>query len=201
MKLSFLLTVDTENGSFDIVNQETGEVKSVEIPKATTKKTTTRKKKEDESSEPQLILEENKYKLNSAAIELMGVEPEAKLNIKMRKINKVMTPILGTDEAFNVKSGNRLTKSFTVACRGANNEALAAYGTVFTLEANPDGTGTFILHGDKAPETLLEDENLQEEVTLPEGLTEDIDALNDEVSGEAETIDGDTFEAMLQGID
>jgi hypothetical protein len=201
MKLSFLLTVDTENGSFDIVNQETGEVKSVEIPKATTKKTTTRKKKEDESSEPQLILEENKYKLNSAAIELMGVEPEAKLNIKMRKINKVMTPILGTDEAFNVKSGNRLTKSFTVACRGANNEALAAYGTVFTLEANPDGTGTFILHGDKAPETLPEDENLQEEVTLPEGLTEDIDALNDEVSGEAETIDGDTFEAMLQGID
>jgi len=201
MKLSFLLTVDTENGSFDIVNQETGEVKSVEIPKATTKKTTTRKKKEDESSEPQLILEENKYKLNSAAIELMGVEPEAKLNIKMRKINKVMTPILGTDEAFNVKSGNRLTKSFTVACRGANNEALAAYGTVFTLEANPDGTGTFILHGDKAPETLPEDENLQEEVTLPEGLTEDIDALNDEVSGEVETIDGDTFEAMLQGID
>jgi len=201
MKLSFLLTVDTENGSFDIVNQETGEVKSVEIPKATTKKTTTRKKKEDESSEPQLILEENKYKLNSAAIELMGVEPEAKLNIKMRKINKVMTPILGTDEAFNVKSGNRLTKSFTVACRGANNEALAAYGTVFTLEANPDGTGTFILHGDKAPETLPEDENLQEEVTLPEGLTEDIDALNDVVSGEVETIDGDTFEAMLQGID
>jgi hypothetical protein len=50
-------------------------------------------------------------------------------------------------------------------------------------------------------ETLPEDENLQEEVTLPEGLTEDIDALNDEVSGEAETIDGDTFEAMLQGID
>lgn len=45
MKLSFLLTVDTENGSFDIVNQETGEVKSVEIPKATTKKTTTRKRK------------------------------------------------------------------------------------------------------------------------------------------------------------
>lgn len=201
MKLSFLLTVDTENGSFDIVNQETGEVKSVEIPKATTKKTTTRKKKEDESSEPQLILEENKYKLNSAAIELMGVEPEAKLNIKMRKINKVMTPILGTDEAFNVKSGNRLTKSFTVACRGANNEALAAYGTIFTLEENPDGTGTFILHGDKAPEGPVEDENLQEEVTLPEGLTEDIEALNDEVAGEAETIDGDAFEAMLQGID
>ena len=201
MKLTFLLTVDTENGSFDIVNQETGEVKSVEIPKTAAKKTTTRKKKEDESSEPQLILEENKYKLNSAAIELMGVEPEAKLNIKMRKINKVMTPLLGTDEAFNVKSGNRLTKSFTVACRGANNEALAAYGTVFTLEANPDGTGTFILHGDKAPETLPEDENLQEEVTLPEGLTEDIEALNDEVSAEGETIDGDAFEAMLQGID
>ena len=60
--LKFEFTYDTTTGEFSVVNTETGEVKSV-----TTKKTTTTRKKKEESSEPQLILEENKYILNTAA--------------------------------------------------------------------------------------------------------------------------------------
>jgi hypothetical protein len=199
--INYNLCFDDEANKFVAVNSETGEIKDFVTPKKSTSTKTTSRKKKDESSEPQLILVENKYFLNTAAVELMGVEPEAKLNIKMRKIDKVMTPVIGTDEAFKVKSGNRLTKSFTVACRGANNEALAAYGNIFTLEENPDGTGTFILHGNKAPVVPEPDENLNEEEPLPEGLDVDLDTMEDDIPTEAEEIDGETFESMLQGLD
>lgn len=198
--IDFKLCYDDAAEKFVAVNVETGEVKDFgSTPKKTTT-TTTRKKKADESSTPQLILSDNKYTLNSAAVELMGVEPEAKLNIKMRKINGQMLPILGTDEAFKCKAGNRLTKSFTVACRGANNEALAAYGTVFELEENLDGTGTFILRGDKTPGIPVVDENLDASVPLPEGLEVDLETLNSDVPEDAQEIDGDTFASMLANL-
>lgn len=199
--IQYNLCFDDEANKFVAVDPETGEVKDFTAPAA--KKTTTRskKKKEDESSEPQLILQENKYSLNTAAVELMGVQPDDKLNIKMRKIDKVMTPILGTNEAFKTTAGNRLTKSFTVACRGANNEALSAYGTIFTLEPNPDGSGTFILHGDKKMEPQIVDDNLEEDVTLPPELAGDIDMLNSDLPDDMVEIDGATFEQMLSSVD
>jgi hypothetical protein len=188
------LMFDESANKFVAVNPNTGEVKDL-IPATAAKP---KKAKKGESSEPQLILADNKYTLNTAAVELMGVEPEAKLNIKFRKIDKVQTPVLGTDEAFKCKSGNRLTKSFTVACRGANHDALAAYGTVFTLEATEDGT--FILKGDKTPEPVESDDNLVEDVDLPEGLSENLDQLNDDIPEDAEEIDGDDFQAMLASL-
>ena len=199
--INFNLCFDEEANKFVAVNPETGEIKDFTAPKKAASTKTTSKKKKEECSEPKIVLSENKYTLNSAAAALMEVEPEAKLNIKMRKINKVMVPVIGTDEAFKCKSGNRLTKSLTVACRGANNEALAVYGTTFTLEANPDGSGTFIMHGDNPSELPAEDDNLDEETPLPEGLDVDLDAMEDDIPADAEEISGDDFEAMLQGLD
>lgn len=199
MLINYNLCFDDEQGKFVAVNPETGELREF-TASAAKKTTTTRKKKADESTTPQLILSDNKYSLNTAAVELMGVEPEAKLNIKMRKIDGVITPVLGTDEAFKCKSGNRLTKSFTVACRGANNEALAAYGTIFELTENPDGSGTFILKGEKTPELPPDDEAVAADVPLPEGLDVDLDSLDDDIPNEESTIDGSTFESMLAGI-
>ena len=198
MLIDYKLCFDDEQGKFVAVNPETGEIRDFSAPAA--KKTTTRKKKTEESSTPQLILSDNKYTLNTAAVELMGVEPEAKLNIKMRKIDGVITPVLGTDEAFKCKSGNRLTKSFTVACRGANNEALAAYGTIFELTENPDGSGTFILKGEKTPDLPPDDEAVAANVPLPEGLDVNLDNLDDDIPSEETAIDGSTFESMLAGI-
>ena len=146
------------------------------------------------------MLEDNKYSLNTAAVELMGVEPEAKLCIKMKKIDGSMTPIIGTNEAFKVKDGNRLTKSFTVACRGANHDALAAYGTIFDLEANPNLEGTFILKGDKGP-VIVHDENISENVEIPEDLDNiNLDGLADDTPDAEAEVDGAMFEQLLSGV-
>lgn len=200
MLIDFKLCFDDEANKFVAVDVNTGEVKDFVAPVAK-KTSTTRKKKVDECSTPQLTLSDNKYTLNTAAVELMGVEPDAKLCIKMRKVEGQITPILGTIEAFKVKDGNRLTKSYTVACRGANNDALAAYGNIFELVANPDIEGTFILKGDKTPTMAVEDENIDTNVPLPEGLNVDLETLNSDIPQDAEEISGSMFEAMLQGVE
>lgn len=201
MLIEFKLCYDDEAGKFVALNKETGEIRDFVAPAA--KKTSTRstKKKVDENPNPQLTLEDNKYSLNTAAVELMGLEPEMKLCVKMKKIDGAMMPIIGTNEAFKVKDGNRLTKSFTVACRGANHDALAAYGTVFDLEANPALEGTFILKGDKGP-VIVHDENISESVEIPEDL-EGInlsDLGDDTPEVEEGEVDGSMFESLLSGV-
>lgn len=200
MLIEFKLCYDDEAGKFVALNEETGEVR--DFTPATKKATSTRtKKKVDENPNPQLTLEDNKYSLNTAAVKLMGLEPEMKLCIKMKKIDDAMMPIIGTNEAFKVKDGNRLTKSFTVACRGANHDALANYGTIFDLEANPNLEGTFILKGDKGP-VIVHDENISESVEIPE----DLEGINlneigvDDTLDTDETVDGSMFESLLSGV-
>ena len=201
MLIDFKLCYDDEAGKFVALNVETGEIRDF-APTTAKKTTTTRssKKKVDENPNPQLTLEDNKYSLNTAAVELMGVEPEAKLCIKMKKIDGSMTPIIGTNEAFKVKDGNRLTKSFTVACRGANHDALAAYGTIFDLEANPNLEGTFILKGDKGP-VIVHDENISENVEIPEDLENiNLEGLTDDTPDAEAEVDGAMFEQLLSGV-
>ena len=201
MLIDFKLCYDDEAGKFVALNVETGEIRDF-APTTARKTTTTRssKKKVDENPNPQLTLEDNKYSLNTAAVELMGVEPEAKLCIKMKKIDGSMTPIIGTNEAFKVKDGNRLTKSFTVACRGANHDALAAYGTIFDLEANPNLEGTFILKGDKGP-VIVHDENISENVEIPEDLENiSLEGLADDTPDAEGEVDGAMFEQLLSGV-
>lgn len=178
-KITFQVSVDTTTGEISVVNVETGEVKEVKA-----KKTTSKKKKEEESSEPQLILEDNKYCLNTAAVELLGVEPDDRLCIKYKKIGKAAVPVIGTEEVFKTKGGNKLTKTNTVSCRGKANEELATYGTVFTLSENPDGSGTFILTGDKAPETpVVHDEAVD---TEDEDIRKDLEEIGDSISTDSE---------------
>lgn len=104
MKLTFNLVVDTSTGEFEVINTETGETKSV---KAETKKRTSSKKKKDDDPTPKITLEDNKYCLNSAAVDLMGVEPDDRLDIKMEKQGKLLIPIIGTNEAFGTKAGKK----------------------------------------------------------------------------------------------
>ena len=80
MKMTFNLVVDTTTGTFEITNTETGETKSVK-----TKKTS--KKTKDENPNPQIILEDNKYKFNSAAVKLMNISPDDRVDIKYEKEN------------------------------------------------------------------------------------------------------------------
>lgn len=141
-------------------DSETGDIKCIDrevIKDTPVKKTRKKSSVKEESSEPQITLESGKYILNSAAVELMGVEPDDRLDIKYEKSGKLMIPVIGSDEAFGTKNGNRLTKSFTVSCRGKANDELANYGSVFTLQAHPKKEGIFILQGNTAPQAVIED--------------------------------------------
>ena len=92
------------------INTDTGELLETKLIKRSVDKsnfevTTTKRKaskpKKDESTTPQLILDDNKYYLNAAAIELMQVGPDSKIDIKYEK----GVPVIGTDEAFGTKGG------------------------------------------------------------------------------------------------
>jgi hypothetical protein len=202
MLVEFQLCYDDEAGKWVALNKETGEVR--EFTAATKKTTTTRttkKKKEDENPNPQVTLEDNKYSLNSAAVALMNIEPDMKLCIKMKKIDGSMLPIIGTNTAFKVKDGNRITQKFTVACRGANHDALAAYGTIFDLEPNPELEGTFIMRGDKGS-VIVNDDNIAKDVELPDDLKVNLDDSGDDMPDLLdENFDGAAFESLLNNID
>lgn len=152
-KVLFTYEQDTETGDIKCINREVINDDIKPVKKASTPK---KKSSKNESSEPQIILEDNKYTLNSAAVELMGVEPDDRLDIKFEKNGKLMIPIIGTNESFGTKAGNRLTKSFTVSCRGKANDELQNYGTIFTLSAHPTKEGLFVMQGDKAPEAVVD---------------------------------------------
>ena len=79
--LKYQVTVNTETGEMTTkCIKRTVDKSNFEVSEAAARKTAKKTKKE-ESSSPQLILEDNKYYLNSAAIELMGVTPDDKLDI------------------------------------------------------------------------------------------------------------------------
>jgi len=171
MIIQFEFEYNTDTKEFLVVNKETGECKSVKVSKP-------KKKKKEENPNPQLILEENKYHLTEAAVELLGVEKGDKIDIKYEKIEGVMRPVIGTDEVFGTKGGNALNQSNNVPCRGVKHTELEKYGTIFDVIKHPERDGLFILKGDKE----IKIEELSEEVTdLPIDLEDLIDGDKEEV--------------------
>ena len=140
VKETFTLTLTYEMS----VNTDTGEVLEIKLlDRSVNKPKVVRKKlvEEDTDEEPKLYLEENKYRLSEAAVSLMKLESDDKLDIKYE--NGI--PVIGTDNVFGTKGGNKLTKSNTVAYRGNKNEELAKHGSEFTLVPHPSKPGLFIL--------------------------------------------------------
>lgn len=184
------------------VDTETGEITTKCVKKSIDKLVNgidakparkTSKSKKGESSEPTLTLEENKYCLNQAAADLMGVEPDCKLDIKYEKRGKETVPVIGTDEMFGTRQGNKLTKSLTVACRGSKNQELSKYGTEFILVPHETKDGIFVLQNENAKlEQALDDtieklDRLEEDIELPmdidlQDIIDDKDAAITEVS-------------------
>ena len=133
-----------------IIDKETGEIITREatlgdFKEVTKKATTTRSKKpkDDGETTPMIHLLEGKWQMNHACIELTGFEPEQKLEIKFEKQGRKVTPILCEDE----KNGNRLTKSFTVSCRGSKHDNLAEFGDTFEVIPYENKDGYFKLKG------------------------------------------------------
>ena len=183
------------------LNEETGETftdtrlsKDDSVKKPSTRKSSSKKKDpevDDSNPNPLLILEENKYILNKAAVEALGVEPGDKVDIKQQKLNKKECLVIGAAETFGTQSGNKLTQKNAVSYRGKNNQNLAEHGNEFTFTPHPKIDGLFILTGNREPE-------IKEDV-VPEA--EDIaseDELDDEM---ASLIDGNADDTEISDND
>lgn len=183
------------------LNEETGEIltdtrelKDDSVKKPSTRKSFSKKKDsevDDTNPNPLLILEENKYILNKAAVEALGVEPGDKVDIKQQKLNKKECLVIGAAETFGTQSGNKLTQKNAVSYRGKNNQNLAEHGNEFTFTPHPKIDGLFILTGNREPE-------IKEDV-VPEA--EDIaseDELDDEM---ASLIDGNADDTEISDND
>lgn len=194
LTLQYAMKINTETGELleTKLIKRSVDKSNFEVVDATPKKKASKTKRE-ESNIPQLILEDNKYCLNAAAIELMQLSPDSKLDIKYEK----GVPIIGTDEAFGTKGGNKLTKSNTVAYRGAKNEELSKYGTEFTISAHGSKEGLFILSSRNTPvqEELSGDENIALEEGDEDPLPLDIDLaeLVDDQDANVTEIDANFF--------
>lgn len=161
MKLDILFHYD--------VNEQTGEItyigkEEIKVDTVASAKKSTKSSKSDSNPDPIVTLESNKLVLTQGAVDLLQICEDCRVDIKYEKKGKQAVPIIGTDSAFGTKGGNKLTKSNTVSYRGAANEKLSAYGTVFKLEPTKN-EGIYYLVGDKVqqpepvPEEIINIEN------------------------------------------
>lgn len=168
------------------VNEQTGEItyvgkEEITVDTASTKTTSKSKSsstKTDNNPNPIVTLDPNKLILSQGAVDLLGICSDCRVDIKYERKDKKAVPIIGSDQAFGTKAGNKLTKSNTVSYRGAANEKLAAYGTVFTLEPTKN-EGIYYLIGDKEPEeTKVPEEIIDIESELDIEPLEDLDTTD-----------------------
>lgn len=107
--------------TIEIVDDTTGEIITREATLGdfkevtTKKKATSSKKPKDDDPIAKVILLDGKVQLNNSAINLTGYEPDMKIDIKFEKKGKKQIPVM-----MQADSGNRLTKSYTISCRGRN---------------------------------------------------------------------------------
>lgn len=176
VKMLIEFDFDPETGEYTPISREIIEE---------TKKSKKTKSKDDGSTEPLITLEENKIVLNSKAVEVLGAEYEDKVSIVYSNCGGLLRPVI------SLGSGNKLTKSNTVACRGANRDKLAEFGEVFKLISQEDGT--FIMDGGyeipyKEPKKkvdpkikVVEDDNPE---VLPMEATFDLEEGNEDIKEE-----------------
>ena len=188
LSLTYEMSVDTETGEVletKLIDRSVN--KPVKAMKATANEAV-----QDDDKEPKLYLEDNKCRLNSKAISLMGISPGDKLDIKYDDGKNGSVPIIGTDEAFGTKGGNKLTKSNTIACRGSKNEELSKYGKEFVLATHPSKAGLFVLTSEEVTgDQLVGDDNIN--IDTPEGIDLDLEGLVDDKDANVSSIDTNFF--------
>ena len=183
LTLSYEMSIDTSTGEILETKLINRKVDKSDI------KVTKKVIAEDSDTEPKLILERNKYGL-------MCIGPDDKLDIKYDDGKNGKFPVIGTDEAFGTKGGNKLTKSNTVACRGSKNEELSKYGSEFKLVPHPSKAGLFILTTNSSPiEQLVGDDNVHVEEEDTEDIAFDLnlDEVAEEQDANVSEIDSSFF--------
>lgn len=165
------------------VDEKTGEItyigKEEIVVDTSTKRQASKASVVEENKDPLITLDSNKLILTTGAVDMMKICPDCRVDIKYKKKDKTSVPVIGTDEAFGTKGGNKLTKSNTVSFRGSANEKLAEFGTTFRIEPSDD-EGIFFLIGDKMNQPAQEDVvDIESELDLDSLETLDIDESTD----------------------
>lgn len=154
-----LLTIETnvETGDIKLLNREVinDDIKPV-------KKKSTNNKIE-ENPEPIVTLADNKLSLTTGAMDLLKIATDSKVAVKYSKEGK---PIIGSDEAFGTKTGNRVTKSNTISFKGDKYDRLAAFGTEFKLEST-DKEGIFLMVNNKEEDLSEDAVDINSELDVP----------------------------------
>ena len=175
MKLDILFhyNVDEKTGEITYIGKEEIAVDT------STKRQASKVSAVEENKDPLITLDSNKLILTAGAVDMMKICPDCRIDIKYKKKDKTSVPVIGTDEAFGTKGGNKLTKSNTVSFRGSANEKLAEFGTTFRIEPSDD-EGIFFLIGDKMNQPTQEDVvDIESELDLDSLETLDIDESTD----------------------
>lgn len=191
VKMELEFWYDPETNTYEPISN-----KVIEDNTKSSSKPSKGKTKDDGSSEPIITLEDNKYILNSRAVETLGVQYEDRLTIQYHKVNGKLVPVIAKDEVLGVKGGNKLTKSNTVACRGKANEKLSEYGSEFKLVEK--GEGIYIMEGDKEPTPYKEvDKNINISESEDDHDLEDLDSVDLTADLDSEDAVEITFDDIL----
>ena len=172
-----MIEINSAKLILELVDKETGEVITREATlgdfKEVTKKASTPKSKKPKDTDPVAKIEvlDGKVQMNAACVELTQFEPEQKIAIEFEKKGRKITPIMFEHQG----KGNRLTKTYTISCRGAKHDELVNYGTVFEVVPYEGKEGYFKLKGD-TPEEEDDIIDVPEEIENPE----DDDEINAE---------------------
>jgi hypothetical protein len=182
MKLDILFhyEVDETTGEIKYIGKEEITVDSA----ASTKRQSSKATKVEESTDPVIKLDSNKLIITTGAAAMMNVAADSRIDIKYKKRDNVSIPVIGTDEAFGTKGGNKLTKTNTVSFRGAANERLSEYGTTFILEPSEDA-GIFYMIGDKASTPIPEEDVIDIESELDLAALDSFDLEDESTSLES----------------
>lgn len=154
LEVIFKYDIDPETGEMKLLSKNEVTVDTTEeITKKSVKKSSS---KIDNNPEPIITLDSNKLILTQGAYDLLQVCEDCRIDIKYKKKDKRVYPVVGTDRAFTTKGGNKVTQKLTVSFRGAANEKLSAYGTIFKLEPTEDA-GIFYLIGNTEQKPIPEE--------------------------------------------
>lgn len=193
VKMLIIFDYDPETNEYTPIKQEIIEEGENLLKKKSSSKSTI---KDDGSTEAEVILEDNKIVLNSKAVELLGAEWEDRISVRYEKIEDHLVPVIGKDDTFGCKGGNKLTKSKTISYRGKANAELSRFGSTFTMTELRDGI--FALDGGVIVPVIEEPKKRKDpKIKVVEDERDEVlptSALLEDESGDAEVSEEFTFE-------
>lgn len=155
-------------------------VDGVEKKKRTTKKITDAI--EEMATEAIITLDPNKLIFNNKAVADLGLSPEDRIVIEWKKEGKKMIPTIRKDD----EAGNKVSKTFTVVCKGKANTVLAEVGTEFTIKPYGDSDDVWKLVStidggsediSTLEEAIIEAEETEVDLLVDTDETNEIDEL------------------------